>query len=273
MNKKRALPTEEARWVRQKGYHDALEFALAIGLPRDYQNDPQAKKDVIDASGDAHSVKGGQKKWQVFLYRLSRFETDDAFVVMNGIGALLADCIKAFPETFQEYQQNKREAKEKLRAPMRELAEKLQLRGRLKAFLGKSLFNGNEVKYLTVKQDDLFHVFLNRDVVNILGGNFEVCNSRAISSGQVPEQKVLFKYNGVNVGELEMRNDSRTHYREVRFNIIKPKVMKLLFQLPMTRNFNKKVLLYGDAVKTFSKHTLVQKQRKRKGQGDQGTLF
>ena len=43
MAKKRSLSTEDARWVRQKGYNDALEFALAIGLQRDYKNDPQAK--------------------------------------------------------------------------------------------------------------------------------------------------------------------------------------------------------------------------------------
>lgn len=253
MTKKRSLSTEDARWVRQKGYNDALEFALAIGLPRDYKNDPQAKKDVIDKSGDAHSVKSGEKKWQIFLYRLSRFESDDAFVAMNGIGALLADCIKSFPESFQEYQQNKTEAKERLRVPMRKLAERLQGRSLLKAFLAKSLFNGNEVNYLTVKQDGIFHVFLNRDVVGLLGKELEVCNSRAISMGNMPEQKVLFRYAGINVGELEMRNDSEIHYREVRFNMIKPRVVKLLFGLPMTHKFNKKVLVYGRASKTFGR--------------------
>lgn len=253
MSKKRSLTTEDARWVRQKGYNDALEFALAIGLPRDYRNDQQAKKDVIDGSGDAHSVKGGEKKWQIFLYRLNRFETDDAFVAMNGIGALLAACIRSFPDTFQDYQQNKTEAKERLRVPMRKLAEKLQERPLLKAFLGKALFNGNEVNYLTVKQDDSFHVFLNRDVVDVLGKRLEVCNSRAISKGNIPEQKVLFRHGGINVGELEMRNDSEIHYREVRFNMIKPKAMKLLFELPMTRKFSKKVFVYGKASKKFGR--------------------
>ena len=60
--KKRGLSSENARWVRQSGHNDALEFAITIGLPRDYRNDPKAKKDVIDPSGDAHSVKSGQKK-------------------------------------------------------------------------------------------------------------------------------------------------------------------------------------------------------------------
>lgn len=254
MRKKRALTSEGARAVRQQGHDDALEFALAIGLPADYKNDPKAKKDVIDPSGDAHSVKSGVKKWQVFLYGLGRFETDYAFIVMNGIGALLAECINAFPPTYAEYARNKVAAKERLRAPMVKLAEKLQEKPRLKAFLNKSLFNGGEVDYLTVKHDGRFHVFLNKDVVIALGDNLEVCNSRAISVGQMPEQKVLLRYNGKNLGELEMRNDSEIHYREVRFNMIKPKVMKVLFEkIPMTKEFNEKVLVYGNAPRRFGR--------------------
>jgi len=254
MRRKRALTTEGARAVRQKGYDDALEFALAIGLSTDYKNDPQAKKDVIDLSGDAHSVKGGIKKWQVFLYRLGRFESDHAFIVMNGIGALLAECINAFPPTYAGYRRDKIAAKERLRIPMVKLAEKLQERPRLKAFLNKSLFNGGEVNYLTVKQDGVFHVFLNKDVVDVLGDNLEVCNSRAISAGQMPEQKVLLRYNGKNLGELEMRNDSVIHYREVRFNMIKPKAMEVLFEkIPMTKKFNDKVLMYGNTPRRFGR--------------------
>lgn len=252
--KKRALSSEDARWVRQRGHNDALEFALAIGLTDDYKNNSQAKKDVIDLSGDAHSVKSGQKKWQVFLYGMGRFQSDDAFRVMNGIGALLIECINTFPQTREEYQANKILAKEKLRVSMHALAEKLSEKVRLRAFLNKSLFNGGEVNYLTVKQDDIFHVFLNQDVVQILSNNLEVCNSRAISPGQIPEQKVLFRYKGKNLGELEMRNESDVHYREVRFNMLKPKVMEILLdKIPATRQFNKKVLIHGNAVKRFGR--------------------
>lgn len=252
--RKRALTSEGARTVRQQGHDDALEFALAIGLSTDYKNDLQAKKDVIDSSGDAHSVKSGMKKWQVFLYGLGRFETDHAFIVMNGIGALIAECINAFPPTYAEYRRNKVAAKERLRVPMVKLAEKLKGKSRLKAFLNKSLFNGGEVNYLTVKHEEKFHVFLNRDIVDALGDNLEVCNSRAISAGQMPEQKVLLRYNGKNLGELEMRNDSEIHYREVRFNMIKPKVMEVLFEkIPMTKKFNEKVLVYGNAPRRFGR--------------------
>src|SRR3990167_11351078 len=159
VRKSRASSSDQARQYRQQGYDDALEFALSIGLKEDYKNDPQAKKDVIDPSGDAHSVKGGEKKWQGFLYGLGRFKSDHAFIVMNGIGDLLAECINVFPPTYAEYQRDKIAAKERLRVPMVKLAEKLKERPRLKAFLNKSLFNGGEVNYLTVKHGGIFHVF------------------------------------------------------------------------------------------------------------------
>lgn len=252
--KKRGLSSEDARWVRQSGHNDALEFAITIGLPRDYRNDPKAKKDVIDPSGDAHSVKSGQKKWQIFLYGLGRFESDDAFRVMNGIGALLIECIKSFPATFVEYEADKIIAKERLRVHMRALLVKLTEKPRLRAFFNKSLFNGGEVNYLTVKHNGIFHVFLNEDVIDALSINLEVANSRAISVGQIAEQKVIFRYNGVNLAELEMRNDSKIHYREIRFNMLKPIAMRLLLdKIPVTKKFNEKVVVHGNATKKFGR--------------------
>ena len=240
--------------MRQQGHDDALEFALAIGLNKDYKNDPKAKKDVIDPSGDAHSVKSGVKKWQIFLYGLGRFSSDESFTVMNGIGELLIACIEAFPKTFAEYTKDKKSAKQKLRMPMRALAEKLQQPVRVKAFMNKSIFNGGEVDYLTVKHDGLFHVFYYKDVIEKMSEKLEVCNSRAISAGQTPEQKVLFRYNGKNLGELEMRNDSPVHYREIRFNMVKPKVMEFLFkEIPLTKKYSNLILLYGDVYKKFGR--------------------
>lgn len=240
--------------MRQAGHDDALAFALAIGLTAGYQNDLAAKKDVIDPSGDAHSVKSGVKKWQVFLYGLTRFETDTGFTVMNGIGDLLAACIKAFPPTFDEYERDKGSAKQRLRPHMRELAARLQDNRRLSAFINKSLFNGGEVNYLTVKDGDLFRVFLNEDVVRVMAQHLEVCNSTARTATQVPEQKVLFRHNGLNLGELEMRNDSELHYRQIRFNMIRPKVMGLLLaQLPMNRSLNEQVLIHGNATRRFGR--------------------
>lgn len=254
IRRKRGLSSENARWVRQRGHNDALEFAITIGLSRDYRNDPKAKKDVIDPSGDAHSVKSGETKWQIFLYGLGRFESDDAFRVMNGIGDLLIECIKSFPATFLEYQLDKAGAKERLRIHMRALLEKLSQKPKLRAFFNKALFNGGEVNYLTIKYGGIFHVFLNEDVIDALSTNFEVANSRAISAGQVAEQKVIFRYGGLNLAELEMRNDSKIHYRQIRFNMVTPKVMALLLdKIPITNKFNEKVIVHGNAAKKFGR--------------------
>jgi hypothetical protein len=137
---------------------------------------------------------------------------------------------------------------------MRQIAEKLQEKSRLRAFLNKSMFNGGEVNYLTVKHNDTFHVFLNRDVIEVFADNLEVCNSRAIIANHKPEQKVLMRHKGINLGELEMRNESATHYREIRFNMIKPKVMSLLFtKIPKTGEYNNLVYIYGNAFRTFGR--------------------
>lgn len=256
MRRRRALSSEDARRIRQRGHDDAKEFALSIGLSSDYQNDPAAKKDVIDRSGDSHSVKSGEKKWQIFLYGLERFWRNDTFGAMDGIGDALAECINAFPPDFRAYQRNKAAAKERLRRPMKKLAELLQDKRLLRAFLNASLFNAGEVNYLTVKHEGVFHVFLNQDVIKVFNESLEVCNSRALASGQVPEQKVLFRYNGLNLGELEMRNDSVIHYRQIRFNMLKPKVMDLLFaRIPLARVFNDKVWIYGNASRRFGRWT------------------
>ena len=241
-------------------------------MREDYKNDRKAKKDVIDPAGDAHSVKAGEKKWQAFLYSRRRFEEDDGFQALNGVGSLLIHCIDAFPPSYADYRRNPRAAKERLRTPMRELKDRFQRKALLRAFLRKAIFNGGEVDYLTFKHDEKFHVcrvdYLtfkhdekfhvcrNDDVIRVMGECVIVKNSQA--SGDNPDcQKVLFcgrpdGKNEVNIGELEMRNDSETHYQEVRFNINKqPCVTLLLSNLLDPEHYSKEILVYGVAKKTF----------------------
>ena len=82
-------------------------------MDKDYERDPKAKKDVIDPAGDAHSVKSGNIKWQIFLYGRNRFLEDDGFQALNGIGSLLVHCIDAFPPRYNDYVDNKAAAKER----------------------------------------------------------------------------------------------------------------------------------------------------------------
>ena len=241
---------DDARSYRQRGHANALRFALAIGMRSDYRNDPAAKKDVIDPSGDAHSLKSGVKKWQLFLYGRRRFEEDDGFQALNGVGELLIHCIDAFPPSREHYLENQNAYKERLRTPMRELRDRFQRKALLRAFLMKSIFNGGEVNYLTVLHEGRYHVFLNSEVVRLMGEAFEVVNSGSYGDNP-PEQKVLFRHNGLNVGELEMRNDSRQHYQEVRFNMIVPRAVSLLFTIEPRQPFNDQVDVHGSAIRRF----------------------
>ncbi len=250
--KKRGLSSENARIVRKRGHDDAFEFALAIGQKRDYENNRSSKKDVVDPSGDTHSVKSGNKKWQIFLYGPTRFKEE--FAVMNGIGQLLVACIDSFPPTFENYQSEKQAAKERLRPHMRGLAEKLCDKTKLKAFINKSMFNDGEVEYLTIKHKGTFHVFHYTDVISKMSEKLNVENSQARQSGQTAEQKVILKYNGTTLGEVEMRNDSPVHYKEIRFNMMKPKVMDFLFhEIPQTGQYSDIVRVYGVASKKFGR--------------------
>lgn len=250
MAKRKAMSHKKAQDVRKEGHAAAREFAAILGLPRDYQNNPQAKKDVVDSNGDSHSVKSGAKRWQIFLYGKNRFETDNAFLSMNGIGQLIIKCINVFPKTFSQYTGNKLYYKKKLGKYMAALKEKFYEKRRVKTFWDKALFNGGEVDYLAVKYENKFHVFLNKEIVAAFGDNFEVDNSKARKKGDTESQKVLFKYKGVNVAELEIRNSSANHYREVLLVMNKDKALAFLFEkIKRTGTYKEKIVLYGKAAK------------------------
>lgn len=248
---RRASGSDQARNYRQAGHDIEFQFASSIG-GEVYKNDQFGKTDVVDPSGNTHSVKAGEKKWQIFLYRRSRFAEDPDFQVLNGIGLLLIQCIDAFPESYELYVRDKHTAKEHLRLPMRTLKRRLQDKDLLRDFLQKSIFNGTEVEYLTIHHHERFHVFHRRDVIHEMGEVFSVENSRARHSAQYSDQKVLFKYKKRNVGELEMRNDSRQHYREIRFNMLKGRAVDLLRSEIITfGDFSDDVRVYGEAIRTF----------------------
>jgi len=186
MHKKKAMTSEKASFVKRQGHRVAKEIAHLICLEDDYLNDPKVKKDVIDKSGDSYSVKSGERKWQIFLYGKTRFEEDYSFRAMNGIGQLLLECIKCFPDLFSKYLENKQIYKKKLKKPMIELCNKLKNKKRLSAFIDKSMFNSGEVNYLVIKHENKFHVYWSRDIVDILSGNISVENSRARNVNQMP---------------------------------------------------------------------------------------
>lgn len=255
------MTREQARNVRAKGHEDAREFALLIGLPDDYQNDPKAKKDVIDKNGDAHSVKSGKLKWQIFLYKKSRFDADPHFAVMNGIGKAMSNCLACFPDNREDYEKDKIKYKELLRPKMRKLNNLFGKVERRRAFFEKSFFNGNEVRFLTIKHDNIFHVFANSDVVASLGQKILTKNSTAKTAKQVSEQKVVF-YTEATIGEIEIRRDPN-HYVAAKFWMFKGKTLALLQQtIGKPEKWHHRVYVYGKAVNLFKKEHKEYLRRK-----------
>jgi hypothetical protein len=255
MPKKKAMTSEKASFVKRKGHADAREFAEALGIGKEFKSDPTAKKDVIDSEGYSYSVKSGEKKWQIFLYGKTRFLTNFTFKSMNGLSEIFLECIESFPESRKEYLKDKRKYKEKLKEPMRKLCQKLQDKRLLAGFIDKSMFNSGEVDFLVVKEGEQFHVFWGRDVVKVLIENLEVENSKARINSQLDDQKVVFKFSGKTIGEIEMRNDSDIHYREVKFWLGKNPTLNLLkLKIFPSKEVNERLILYGTAIKKLGKY-------------------
>lgn len=254
LHKKKAMTSEKASFVKRRGHADAREFAEALGIGKEFKSDPKAKKDVIDLEGRSYSVKSGEKKWQIFLYGKTRFEQNYVFKGMNGLGNLFLACINSFPSERVDYLKNKNFYKEKLKIPMRKLCKKLKAKRLLAAFLDKSLFNSGEVDFLVVKDKENFYVFYGRDVIEILIKNFRVENSKAKTKNQLDDQKVVLKVAGKTFGEIEMRNDSEVHYREVKFWLDRNLTFQLLkSEIKPSKNFNKRIICYGKAIKKLIK--------------------
>lgn len=260
MAKRRAMSSEQASQVKMRGHKKEKIFANLIGLDDEYKHDRQAKKDVIDFNGDGHSVKSGTW-WQIFLYSISRIENDYGFLAMNGMGQLILDCLKVFPKDRNLYECNKQTYKDELKIPMTNLCEKLQDKNRLKAFLSKAIFNGGEVQFLTIfpnDDSDKVYVFHYEDVIEVLAKNLDVKNSKAMNARQTDCQKVVFK-NKTNVGEIEVRNDSDIHYREIKFRFNSSKIIKILKEnIPssdqpqlINKIPNSKIYRFGKAIKKF----------------------
>jgi hypothetical protein len=178
---------------------------------------------------------------------------------MNGLSEIFLECIETFPESRKEYLSDKRKYKEKLKEPMRKLCQKLQDKRLLAGFIDKSMFNSGEVDFLVIKEEEQFHVFWGRDVVKVLTENLKVENSKARISSQLDDQKVVFKFSGKTIGEIEMRNDSDIHYREVKFWLGKNQTLNLLkSKISRKRKVKGKLILYGTTINKIKKYLKSQ---------------
>jgi len=156
------------------------------------------------------------------------------------------------------------ESKERLARTTSMVCDALQDKDLLRNVLDEALFNLEEVAYLAIKDstyndDGLFKVFSQKDVLDTLSDRFHPAVSEA---GRVPEdynvagQKTLLCYkkpNGryKNIVEVEIRNDSNKHYRQVRFNMYSKDTLYLLLNRPQDIVNKEGLAMYGPAIKTL----------------------
>jgi len=88
----------------------------------------------------------------------------------------------------------------------------------------------------------------------VLSEKISVENSKTRQKGQIDDQKVVFKLDKRTIGEIEMRNDSDVHYREVKFWLNKDKTFKILQENIQNRSLLKEnVIIYGESIKKLKK--------------------
>lgn len=282
INRRRAPDSDISRQKKLGGHKNESVYAALIGGST---IGGTGKGDVKDRSGLLHSVKSG-KKWQVFLYRYDRIEKSKYLSVLKScLDAFTTDydryvsdrtkCIEMkeflveeegreavsrMPNDFVKRKLGPNEyvnAKERLAEATLGVCRKLLDKDFLTQFLAEALFNGPEVTYLAVKDGACFRVFSRTDVLRLLADELSPANSRA---GHVPEdynvdgQKVLLRYSkgdkAKNLVEIEIRNDSEQHYREVRFNMYSKDFLALLLgenAALESVKFRDGVILYGKA--------------------------
>ena len=159
------------------------------------------------------------------------------------------------------------QSKENLAKSTSLVCDALQDKMFLREFLTEALFNNQEVDFLAIRDDTYlkdkkFRIFEREEVIEILSQKLEPSVSQA---GKVPEdynvasQKTLLCYkkeNGKNknIVEIEIRNDSSTHYRQVRFNMYSRDTLYLLLtelDKKPSKPINTSVSAYGNAVGKF----------------------
>ncbi len=252
--KRRAMTTENARRDKLAGHADEKEFAELIG---GFVYPGSRKKDVVDKQGNIHSVKSGDKKWQMFLYGKNRFESSIGF-----LGApFFINCINSFPPKRNDYIKDKVAFKTDLQKPMEKLKNFLSdkekeifMHSNKLIFLLEAIFHSSEVDYFTVKERSIFHIFDAEEVIKTIDNSVVLANSKAQQEGQMDSQKVIFKLinSNITIGEIEMRNDSKIHYKEIKFWMDRVKTLELLKDKinPLNKKAEK-IMAYGRATRRF----------------------
>lgn len=282
INRRRAPSSQISREKKLEGHKREDAFASLIDA---CVLSGTQKADVEDKNRFNYSVKGG-KKWQVFLYGYNRIAASQYLCVLQHcLDAFTEDYSQYLKdrETCISYKEHyvstygkpatKRlsnediikelgvntytEAKEQLAEATKVVCLALKDNSFRRNFICEAMFNNEEVDFLAIKApgSDVFSVYDKEEVLDILSENLFPELSRAgriAEDYNVPGQKTLLKYTNPrgrtkNIVEIEIRNDSNVHYRQVRFNMYSADTLYLLSELK-SQKLCQGVMVYGKAI-------------------------
>jgi len=257
----RGMDHDKASIVKLSGHETETKLAYLINIPLENIVTGTGKTDLINKDGKRISLKSSHDRKgrsQICLYSY----TSEYFrATINGSTKRMRECLAVFPETQEEYQQNKTAIKNRLQEKMIELQRYINAdKKNKKEFLNFIFFTDHDNKKIDflIITDSLvnFHVFAADEVVDTFCENAIVVNSTARHPYETSNLKVIIKGRNekgkyVNLIENEIRTS--THYR--RFLSVANKT-KYLFVLSSNIKPAKKVkdhlILYGKAIGNFN---------------------
>jgi len=267
INRRRAPSSEISSEKKIGGHKREDEYAALINgtVIKGTQ-----KGDVRDINQNLHSVKGGKKwQVFLYRYEtisnshflnilkscLDAFPEDydkyledrtrcialrEKLVTEIGKEKVKLMSNKDFLAILGDDQNSYVKAKQSLSIATGNVCNKLHDKEFLKKFIQEAMFNNTEVDFLAVKSrsDHKFRVFSRPNVINAFASRMSPGISKA---GKVPEdfnvdgQKTILTYEKLpgknkNIVEIEIRNDSKQHYREVRFNMYSEDALNILLE-------------------------------------------
>lgn len=213
INKKKAMSSDKASKVKKDGHTNEDDFAKL--LPGSIVVPGTGKTD-IEYKGYSFSLKKECKRIQMALYSIK----SKNWINTSESAGKCKECLKIYPEKYEDYLIKKDEYKELLREKMVNLKEHLSVKENLYEFLNLIIFKNGDVDFLVMKDKNLQYIYHSTDVLKILLDNVEISNSQALKVGNVPEQKVIIKSQNkknklTNLIEIEIRNSSKQHYAQM----------------------------------------------------------
>lgn len=160
------------------------------------------------------------------------------------------------------------DSKKKLREATPIVVDFLNDKVNMKNFLSEAIFNIDEASFLiiqdnTYRKDNCLHVFSKKTVLNTLCreiyGKTSTAGKVAIDYN-VPGQKVIFQYlkddgKPKNIIEIEVRNDSESKYKSIRFNMYSQDTLFLLIEKNIDisrKQIHENLIAYENAIDCFN---------------------